>query len=632
MAKESIYKYLTKMAAENPHLPYVFQNPFTAGARDVDFLLGENNLPFLLEEQLALELAELISVCVKTQEITKKTRIFLAKNPLYAYLMRLNKRLKLHLSEGILDREGLYSLGIKLATESRFVNEVKLGILLLGFFENDLVKQIIKTLGLHSEFTLYAVEAAKNFSNYNQFLFELVQNTLGYGKLAALTLFHPVKPEHKEWFFLAGPLNQVEPNIAAMICLDKIDMGSFYQTLTLTSENFSRLAALLAYAAENSNIKEFQFSLILVEKFLQNFPRYGKSFLDLACLVILERDMGVYREWHAVEENGWTGTREKYVRELAKKIMAQSRWKNVILRELAEPREETSLLLTVLSRFRLIPQFESFIPLLERDPFDLALLDFCLHKYPGVYLQDVYLYLSYVLPEDIFQKPLAAPEEIGSYYQPSLWLMTLIEVLQKMRTYEEELLLRCLTARYVGVRQAALRALRTFKIEWSKSVRPALQEAYLGEPAAALREDWRRLLRRKKGNREKKRRYVELQECEILPASFDTKLLTTEIAGTFFHDLQAVEVKTGDLLYLVPEPENKYDAHAVLVTTTAGYVLGYLPRTDNKKIVQLLASGERLYALFASEVLKPGKAKIEIMVNKRPLASGKIVQFPPSEG
>ena len=37
MAKESIYKYLTKMAAENPHLPYVFQNPFTAGARDVDF-------------------------------------------------------------------------------------------------------------------------------------------------------------------------------------------------------------------------------------------------------------------------------------------------------------------------------------------------------------------------------------------------------------------------------------------------------------------------------------------------------------------------------------------------------------------------------------------------------------------
>ena len=135
MAKESIYKYLTKMAAENPHLPYVFQNPFTAGARDVDFLLGENNLPFLLEEQLALELAELISVCVKTQEITKKTRIFLAKNPLYAYLMRLNKRLKLHLSEGILDREGLYSLGIKLATESRFVNEVKLGILLLGFLK-----------------------------------------------------------------------------------------------------------------------------------------------------------------------------------------------------------------------------------------------------------------------------------------------------------------------------------------------------------------------------------------------------------------------------------------------------------------------------------------------------------------
>ena len=81
-----------------------------------------------------------------------KTRIF-SQNPLYAYLMRLNKRLKLHLSEGVFRSRGLYSLGIKLATESRFVNEVKLGILLLGFLKmiwlNKLLKHWAYIVNLH---------------------------------------------------------------------------------------------------------------------------------------------------------------------------------------------------------------------------------------------------------------------------------------------------------------------------------------------------------------------------------------------------------------------------------------------------------------------------------------------------
>ena len=116
-----------------------------------------------------------------------------------------------------------------------------------------------------------------------------------------------------------------------MICLDKIDMGSFYQTLTLTSENFSRLAALLAYAAENSNIKEFQFSLILVEKFLQNFRMV--NLLDLACLAILE-GMGVIR--NGMPWRKWlTGTRESMY-ELAKRLWPSLGGK-CDLRELAEP-------------------------------------------------------------------------------------------------------------------------------------------------------------------------------------------------------------------------------------------------------------------------------------------------------
>ncbi|MGI6588590.1 MAG: hypothetical protein ACOX2N_07475 [Peptococcia bacterium] len=42
MAEESIYKYINKMLAENPELPYVFQDP-SAGWRDVSYVLWEDD-------------------------------------------------------------------------------------------------------------------------------------------------------------------------------------------------------------------------------------------------------------------------------------------------------------------------------------------------------------------------------------------------------------------------------------------------------------------------------------------------------------------------------------------------------------------------------------------------------------
>ena len=86
---------------------------------------------------------------------------------------------KLLISEKLLDKDRLYSFAIRLATESEFEDEVKLGMLVLGFFENDLVRKIIKTLGYHSELTIYAVEASQNFHDYNEFLYNLAQNTCG---------------------------------------------------------------------------------------------------------------------------------------------------------------------------------------------------------------------------------------------------------------------------------------------------------------------------------------------------------------------------------------------------------------------------------------------------------------------
>lgn len=635
MTEESIYKYINKLLVENPKLPYVFQDLYIAGRRDVSYVLWEDELLFSLKEKLAMELMEQIVICTKRQSPTKKLRQMLVEKPIFLYLIKLNSRIKLYLSEKLIDEKQLYSLGIKLATQSTMGEEVKLGMLLLGFFENDIVRQIMKTLGFHSELTLYAVEASKNFKNHNEFLFELLQNTCGFGKLAALTLFEPVKPEQKKWLFEQGAINNVAPNLSAIMCLEKADMAVFYQNLILSKENFSKLSYLLAYASESSNIKRFEQSLVLVEKYLQDFPTYAKSFLDLAGVVMFAKSIASYEHQDDVDseqENGWTGNTEKHISNLCQEIIKRPKWQKIVLDELSSPQEQTSLIVSILERLKMVPPFEEFIPLLQRDLFDMNLLKHFLIEHPQAYLRDVLTYLYHVLPEEVLSEEpqVIAEDEVGDEYKPDLWLIFLLKALRKAKKNEEALFIRCLTARFPDVRREAIQALRVFKTEWSAKVIVALEQAYEKEPVKSIRKRLSRLMGKKNAGREKEQRYLDITENKVTPSPFDICILKTKVAGTFFRDLMVVEgqVEAGDILYLMREPENKYDQKAIIVTTEDGYVLGYVPKADNNMPASLLDEGEKLYAVLLSDNLEQGKPEIQIMLSKKPKQVGKIIQLP----
>ena len=55
------------------------------------------------------------------------------------------------------------------------------------------------------------------------------------------------------------------------------------------------------------------------------------------------------------------------------------------------------------------------------------------------------------------------------------------------------------------------------------------------------------------------------------------------------------ELKVGDALSLVREPENTHDARAVRVEWN-GHMLGYVPRAENEAIARQLDVGNKLEA------------------------------------
>ena len=493
MNGESIYKYINRMAIQNPGLPYTFQEPYIAGCIDVNYVLWGDDLPFLHRERLALELVEYVADCVYEQIDIEELGFLLQERPVLWYLDNFNSRMKLYISEGLIDAKKLYILGMELATQSGDEELVKLGMLILGYFENDVTRQILKTLGLHSDFTLYALEAARNFTNYNQFIYELAQNTLGFGKLAALYVLEPVHQRQKEWLFQNGMTYGVVPDITAILCLEKVEMATFYQNLTMTEENFSRLSRLIAYGFEDNDIRGFSQGLTIVAKYLKAAPRYAKTFIDLAGIVIIEDCMILSRmpEYMDIADDhgDWPIERQELIRETCHELIEHPKWDNIVFYELSQPQEETSLIISVLEGLEIYPTFETFIPLLERDLFDMDIFEYLLIENPEYYLEDVFQYITHILSDtEVFEGPQVISEEDVTFeHRPDIWALYLLRTMLEEGIDEEEFFVHCLSARFPDVRIEAINALRENRHSWGSQVIPALEQAYDMEPMESIK-------------------------------------------------------------------------------------------------------------------------------------------------
>lgn len=57
--------------------------------------------------------------------------------------------------------------------------------------------------------------------------------------------------------------------------------------------------------------------------------------------------------------------------------------------------------------------------------------------------------------------------------------------------------------------------------------------------------------------------------------------IRTNVAGSYFYKEEYNKVKTGDVVYLIKEPENPYDGDAIKVVNAEGKTIGHV--TNNPK-------------------------------------------------
>ena len=651
--QESIYSTILKQREENPALPYVFQDIETAGREDTLFILLSEGVPYSQKEDMARECCEVLEQAMITGE-QEGISAFLKEHPIRMFFIELRERLRVLIETGTFTQISLHDIGMILTRDGHQTEMVKLGIILLGFYPNDLTLKTFKVLGYHSEFTVYVSESIHHAHfHQNEILFDLVQHTSGYGRLAALFQLKPVTEKQQQWLITHAVKSTMLSSIYVNVILQKTDIRHFIFETEIDETNYQDFMYIIAYQEQIEQKSLANQALTLMEKLVDKRD-LATTFIDQAALVTIWLkliDSWKY-DYHYLDSqtkdsdklNSYWNYRfdryEKLIRTI-EVYLNKPKWQHTVTKEMLNPGETDYLIVNTLQFLEMKPEFHSFTSLLKRNPLGLNLLDFFLVHYPEIYFKDASDYLFSLVSDQLFSLPLLFTEEepdSSDLVKINMWLEALVKNMLEKDFFDIEWCIKLLNYYQPKVRRYALLVLRKYADEWEDddTVLTALESLNEVEENKKNKRLILRLLHTEIGLQKENRYLPIMAPIEKLETS-DVVILETRIAGTRFVDLTIAGeiVEKGKILQLVREPDNAYDQRAIAVTMDDGFMLGYIPRSDNRILATLMDNNELLFARFDSEDLDAEEAKIAIMLRKKNRSvfpdkptGGNIVPFP----
>lgn len=101
------------------------------------------------------------------------------------------------------------------------------------------------------------------------------------------------------------------------------------------------------------------------------------------------------------------------------------------------------------------------------------------------------------------------------------------------------------------------------------------------------------------------------------PYERDILLFETYVAGTVhIENIDSIcnDLKIGDNLKFLREPNNKYDKDAIMIKTENNVKIGYVPKNDNIVFSRLMDAGKFLFGKIKNIEIKGKWHKIDIEI------------------
>ncbi|MCY9660966.1 limonene hydroxylase [Paenibacillus chondroitinus] len=288
--------------------------------------------------QMTEETRELVHLLAKQSRKPKSS----IRKTLYATLVKtdIGSKIDFILEElrkqpGI-QPDALFQEARWLAENGAHRNVVKLGIALLGLFQNENVRDLLLTLGRHEEFTLYAAVAIQNgMEDSNQVLFELAKHVHGWGKINLVERLEPATEEIKDWLLRQGCQNSVMNEYLACICARN---GGLQEALSANSvdsalfDGATDIVEALLNGGPAEDIYDYEYGPQVVSDYVRLAREMGSSAKHLSVVWsirdFLDQDE---KNWSERMSEGWTEQVKINNRDACELIITDAKWVSIIM-------------------------------------------------------------------------------------------------------------------------------------------------------------------------------------------------------------------------------------------------------------------------------------------------------------
>lgn len=208
---------------------------------------------------------------------------------------------------------------------------VKFALLVLGTTDCENVKERLKTIALHEEFTGVAIFALTNGGrNVNDDVWEVAKQTSDWGKLAAMNFLEPAREEIRLWFLTHGVEGVVEGNHAPLLCAEKgqLDIELHEETITNTVfDGVSKLILALINETYNRQIDDYEYAGQVLMRYTKHAKSHCQTLHHFYTIIEIANYMNRLEEqWNERFEFNWKPHEKLAVETAIKKISRNSKW------------------------------------------------------------------------------------------------------------------------------------------------------------------------------------------------------------------------------------------------------------------------------------------------------------------
>jgi hypothetical protein len=399
------------------------------------------------------------------------------------------------------DSSRLLEIGRYFATRAGHREAVKFGLALIGIAGTTKDGEILKTLGAHEEFTLFAALAlARTADNPEQALWELAKTVHGWGRIQIVRrLKDTYDPEIQAWMLREGFRNTIMDEYLACICARAGRLHEALNQQFVEAPLFDAAADIiraLITGGPAEDIDDYEFSADACESYLNiawSSPDLSlKHFLAIAKLRWF---LAEAKGWEKRHEFGWTDSRRKSMQALAEEVFGREKWGRQAADALASSDERIFDEGDQVAQWLSIDTWELHFVKVQADPLGSPSWYRLMSQTDEVRLDRILTFAESVLPFEQIETGPGDELGLGVRFRPHEALDWILQDLRRFPKRGWRLIRAGLNSPVVRNRNMAINALAAWpRDSWTAEMRSVIERARDTEPEEGVRLRFNNLL------------------------------------------------------------------------------------------------------------------------------------------